>query len=140
MTSATDHLIEGITGLTVIAIKQISTFISKRFRNITLFNYPYHWGFFSRAKRSFLPLCQFSIWTPHRSRQKAKIQTFAEHLSEAVDAILPSKNIIDRFLRAGELLALASLFMRSSRMTPRDSLLAHYSHFGSYLHYDKNKI
>ena len=36
MTSATDYLIEGITGLIVIAIKQISTFMSKRFRNITL--------------------------------------------------------------------------------------------------------
>ena len=58
----------------------------------------------------------------------------SRNLSEAVDAILPSKNIIDRFLRAGKLLALASLFMISSRMTPRAC------HFGSYLHYDKNMI
>ena len=89
---------------------------------------------------AFYPYANFRFEHLTDLDKKRKYKLSGKHLSEAVDAILPSKNIIDRFLRAGELLALASLFMRSSRMTPRDSLLAHYSHFGSYLHYDKNKI
>ena len=84
--SATDHLTDGITGLTVIAIKQISTFMSTSFRNITVFSYPDYKRFFLTCKEELPTLMQSLDFQHPTDFDKmlyhcANMQTFAAHYS-----------------------------------------------------------